>query len=117
MPIGGYTARVTFGQGRHPQWEWSREEGTTQTSVPAAVRQEHAGELKELKRSVAEVEKVLAAQRDRLERLLPGDRCWRFGTWRARYLGHPLIAPLARLLGELDERSDESGGGVKGEPP
>jgi hypothetical protein len=48
--------------------------------------------------SAAEVEETIKAQRLRLERIYLADRVWPFEVWRERYLEHPLVAPLARLL-------------------
>ena len=41
---------------------------------------------------------MLAAQRDRLERLPLTERRWPLAVWRARYLDHPLVGLLARRL-------------------
>jgi Domain of unknown function (DUF4132) len=50
---------------------------------------------------------MLVAQRDRLELLPLGGRVWPAGTWRERYLDHPLLGPLARRL--IWRISDEGG--------
>ncbi len=77
---------------------WFKADGTPQKSVPTAVKSAHADELKELKTDVQELEKMLSAQRDRLEGLYLQNRAWRYECWRERYLDHPLVGTLARRL-------------------
>lgn len=80
------------------QLNWFKADGTPQKSVPAAVKSSHADELKELKTDVQELEKMLSAQRDRLEGLYLQNRSWNYDNWRERYLDHPLVGTLARRL-------------------
>ena len=77
---------------------WQTGAGKTVKSAPAAVRDRHAEQLKEFKAAVKDVEKMLSAQSERLDRQLLGDRTWRFDAWRERFLDHPLVGVLARRL-------------------
>ncbi len=96
--FGDHTAEVVFPAGGAPAWSWLRAGGRGQKSVPAAVRDAHAAELAELKGAVKDVQAMLPAQRERLERLYLEGRTLRFADWRARYLDHPLVGQLARRL-------------------
>ncbi|MER5639181.1 DUF4132 domain-containing protein [Kitasatospora sp. NPDC002227] len=77
---------------------WYNESGRQVKAAPASVRREHAEEFKEFKASVQEIEKMLAAQSDRLERQYLARRSWVYGPWRERLLDHPLVGTLARRL-------------------
>jgi predicted DNA-binding WGR domain protein len=77
---------------------WLKADGKPQKSMPAAVQQNFAEELKELKAAVKDIDKMLSAQRDRLDGLYLQQRSWPLAVWRARYLDHPLVGVLARRL-------------------
>jgi hypothetical protein len=96
--FGDHTAEVVFPAGGAPVWSWLRADGRAQKSVPAAVRDAHAAELAGLKGAVKDVQAMLPAQRERLERLYLEGRTIRYADWRARYLDHPLVGQLARRL-------------------
>jgi hypothetical protein len=96
--IDGYIAEITIVGTQQVQWCWLTPDGTAQKSVPAPVKAQHAGELKALKRTVGEMQQMLAAQRERLERLFLLDRSWPLAVWRERYLDHPLLAQMCRRL-------------------
>lgn len=55
-------------------------------------------EFAALKRDVSELRMLVATERARLEDLLVEDRTWDLGTWRARYLEHPVTGRLASGL-------------------
>ncbi|WP_328300423.1 DUF4132 domain-containing protein [Streptomyces sp. NBC_00435] len=110
VPAYGLTevgrAEVPFGQAaallevRGPKTvlSWRNAAGKAVKGVPAAVRQDHADELKELKAAVKDIDKMLAAQAERLDRQFLARRTWTYGAWRERYLDHPLVGTLARRL-------------------
>ncbi|MEV4758513.1 DUF4132 domain-containing protein [Micromonospora sp. NPDC049559] len=77
---------------------WRNSAGKTVKSVPASVRSEHAERLAEFKAAGKDVEKMLSAQAERLDRQFLAQRVWPFAAWRARYLDHPLVGTLARRL-------------------
>ena len=77
---------------------WVRPDGKRQKSVPKAVKEHHAEELKELKAAARDIQKMLPAQRDRIEKLYLEQKSWAFPIWRERYLDHPLVGTLARRL-------------------
>ncbi|MGW6904539.1 DUF4132 domain-containing protein [Streptomyces sp. NPDC054940] len=77
---------------------WCNANGKAVKSVPAAVRRDHADELKELKGAVKDIDKMLTAQSERLDRQFLARRTWPYAAWRERYLDHPLVGTLARRL-------------------
>ncbi|MGW2255709.1 DUF4132 domain-containing protein [Kitasatospora sp. NPDC001660] len=85
-------------EGSRIRQTWYNEAGRAVKTPPAAVRREHADQLKEFKASVKDLEKMLAAQSERLDRQFLARRSWRYGPWRQRLLDHPLVGTLARRL-------------------
>jgi uncharacterized protein DUF4132 len=77
---------------------WIKPDGKRQKSVPKAVKEHSAEDLKEIKASAADLRKMLPAQRDRIENLYLEQRSWTYQAWRERYLDHPLVGTLARRL-------------------
>ncbi|MEM9251347.1 MAG: DUF4132 domain-containing protein [Planctomycetota bacterium] len=77
---------------------WRNAKGKASKSVPAAVKRDHAEDLKELKASIKDIQKMLPAQRDRIDALFLERKTWAMPTWRERYLDHPLVGTLARRM-------------------
>ncbi|MGI5457287.1 DUF4132 domain-containing protein [Streptomyces sp. CA-249302] len=77
---------------------WRNAAGKAVKSVPAAVKRDHADELKELKAAAKDIDKMLSAQSERLDRQFLARRTWPYAAWRERYLDHPLVGTLARRL-------------------
>ncbi|MDI5973839.1 DUF4132 domain-containing protein [Streptomyces sp. SL13] len=110
VPVHGLTgvgrARLTFGDstaevrvdGGRAVVGWRNAAGRAVKSVPAAVRRDFAEELKELKAAAKDIDKMLAAQSERLDRQFLARRVWPYAVWRERYLDHPLTGTLARRL-------------------
>lgn len=96
--VGDYVAelRVTPALGCELRFVDSR--GKRLKSVPAAIREQHTGELASLRQVAKDIKTMAVAQRLRLERLLLADRAWPIEAWRARYLNHALVGQLARRL-------------------
>ncbi|MEU9785022.1 DUF4132 domain-containing protein [Streptomyces phaeochromogenes] len=84
---------------------WRNAAGKEVKSVPAAVKRDYAEELKELKAAAKDIDKMLSAQAERLDRQFLARRTWAYDAWRERYLDHPLVGTLARrLLWTVDGR-------------
>ncbi|PRY43920.1 DUF4132 domain-containing protein [Umezawaea tangerina] len=77
---------------------WRSAAGKPVKSPPASVKRDHAEELKALKATVKDVDKMLTAQVERLDRQFLAQRRWPFTVWRERYLDHPLVGTIARRL-------------------
>ncbi|WP_216897020.1 DUF4132 domain-containing protein [Nocardia alni] len=67
-------------------------------SVPAEVKRDHADELKELTAAVKDIDKMLTAQIERLDRQFLQRRTWDYPSWREYYIDHPLVGTIARRL-------------------
>lgn len=96
--LGPFTAEIEIVAGDEVELHWKNAAGKVHKSVPAEIRRDHPGPLKELNRTVKDIRRMLPAQRVRLERLLMGRRQWSLEDWRHRYADHPLIAHLSRRL-------------------
>ncbi len=100
--LGEFTAEIRVGGNTkgatHAEIAFVSAGGKRLKSVPAAVKRDHAEELKELKAALKDIQKMLPAQRDRLDALFVADRTWSYGAWRERYLHHPLVGVLARRM-------------------
>ncbi|MFE3034620.1 DUF4132 domain-containing protein [Streptomyces canus] len=94
----GEATAVLEVQGTKAVLTWRNASGRPVRTVPAAVRRDHAEELKELKAAVKDIDRMLSAQSERLDRQFLADRTWSYATWRERYLDHPLVGTLARRL-------------------
>ncbi|AJP00246.1 hypothetical protein TU94_00425 [Streptomyces cyaneogriseus subsp. noncyanogenus] len=95
--LGDVTALLEI-QGAKAVLRWRSATGKEVKSVPAAVRRDHPEELKELKAAVKDIDKMLGAQAERLDRQFLARRTWSYAAWRERYLDHPLVGSLARRL-------------------
>ncbi len=95
--FGDVTALLAI-QGSKSVLSWHNAAGKAVKAVPAAVRREYAEELKELKVAAKDIDKMLTAQSERLDRQFLARRTWSYATWRERYLDHPLVGTLARRL-------------------
>jgi Domain of unknown function (DUF4132) len=96
--LGEFTAELVVTGTSTAELRWIKPDGGRQKSVPKAVKENHAEELKEFKAAAKDVQKMLPAQRDRTENLYLEQKSWTFPLWRERYLDHPLVGTLARRL-------------------
>jgi hypothetical protein len=94
--FGDYQAELTV-DGSSAALHWLKQDRPIK-SVPAAVKKEHAAELKELQTAVKDINAMLPAQRERLDTLFLSRKSWSLAVWRERYLDHPLIGTIARRL-------------------
>ncbi|MFD8225450.1 DUF4132 domain-containing protein [Streptomyces massasporeus] len=103
--LGEATALLDI-RGPRALLSWRNAAGKPVKSVPAAVKRDHPDELKDLKSAVKDIDKMLSAQSERLDRQFLARRTWPYATWRERYLDHPLVGTLARrLLWTIDGRT------------
>jgi len=96
--VGGFTAKLRVTGTNTTELTWVGPSGKEQKSVPAAVKKDHAEDLKELQTAAKDIQKMLPAQRERLDSLYLQRRSWPLKAWRERYLDHPLVGTLARRL-------------------
>jgi hypothetical protein len=91
---------------------WIKPDGKRQKSVPNAVKEHNAEDLKEIKAAATDLRKMLPAQRDRIENLYLEQKSWTYQTWRQRYLDHPVVGTLARRLIWKFTNDERTGAGV-----
>lgn len=96
--LGEFTAELTVTGTSSTELKWIKPDGKPQKSVPKAVKDGFADEFNELKAAAKDIQKMLPAQRDRLDRLFLDQKTWAYTTWAERYLDHPLVGILARRL-------------------
>ncbi|WP_328915669.1 MULTISPECIES: DUF4132 domain-containing protein [unclassified Streptomyces] len=77
---------------------WRNAAGKEVKGVPAAVKRDHPEEVAELKAAAKDIDRMLSAQAERLDRQFLARRSWPYAAWRERYLDHPLVGTLARRL-------------------
>lgn len=94
----GEATAVLEVQGTKTVLTWINASGKPVRGVPAAVRRDHAEEVKDLKAAAKDIDRMLSAQSERLDRQFLADRTWSYAVWRERYLDHPLVGTLARRL-------------------
>lgn len=110
--LGDFTAEYCLAGPHAMELLWRKADGKLQKSIPAEVKEKFPDELKALKRTLQDIEKMLPAQRQRLERLLISDREWEYDKWRERYLDHPLMAHFSRRLIWQFRQDTEQGAGI-----
>jgi len=69
-----------------------------QQSVPAVVKEKFAADWKDFQTAAKDIQRMLPAQRERIDNLFREQKSWLLAKWRERYLDHPLVGVLARRL-------------------
>lgn len=101
--IGDVTAVIEVAPDCNVDLMWCKTSGKLQKTLPASIKDEHAAEIKELKKLVADIRSTLQAHTSRIEKLFLRPQPWSYGEWRARYLDHPLLQHITRkLIWQLD---------------
>jgi hypothetical protein len=96
--FANYFAELSVIDSRDVELNWYQNDGKALKSVPTEVKQNHQSNLKQLQKQAREIQKMLTAQRIRVERLLMAEREWSLEAWRQRYFEHALLSPIARRL-------------------
>jgi hypothetical protein len=96
--IGQFTVELAVIKAAATELRWIRPDGRHQKSAPAEAQKEHAEDIKELKSAAKDIERMLPAQRDRMDGLFLERKSWPSRTWCERYLNHPLVGTLARRI-------------------
>jgi hypothetical protein len=95
--FGTHSAQILI-NGSDVSLQWFDATGKELKSVPARVKQDHADEVKAIKKTFGDVEKLIATIRHRIESSLMQQRSWKFKDLKERYLYHPIAATVARRL-------------------
>ena len=96
--FGASQAVIQIEANRKAIWQWTNEKGKQQKSVPTAVKNAFPEELKSLKKTVKEIDKLMPSLRHRVECLFQRQRTWCMTEFRKRFLDHPLVGVIARKL-------------------
>jgi len=95
--LGGHRVEIAIDRLK-PELRFFKENGKSAKSAPAALKRDHAEDLKELKVAMKDIGAMLPAQRDRIDAMFLQNKSWPYSTWRERYLDHPLVGVIARRL-------------------
>jgi hypothetical protein len=72
--------------------------GKPAKSPPAKLKQDHASDLKAIKRTAADMQEMLMAQRLRIEQFFFNERKMGYAHWSEHLIGHPLLGAIAKRL-------------------
>ena len=92
-----YTAVYTINRLNDTFLHWEKD-GKPQKSVPAAVKENHAAGLKQLKTVIKEIDTLLPIYKDRIEQSYLKRKSWNYDQWKTNYLDHPLMGILGKKL-------------------
>ncbi|OZI06842.1 hypothetical protein BWI93_17750 [Siphonobacter sp. BAB-5385] len=93
-----YQATLTITGVGKSEITWLLPDGTTQQSVPAAIKDQHLSQLTQFKALQKQINQMHASQRGRLDQLFRAQCSWAFPAFRKYYLDHGLLSWLSRRL-------------------
>jgi hypothetical protein len=96
--LGDHQAVVVIEDPMTVRLTYSTAGGRALRTAPAALRESHAGEIKDLKAFLKEVRGTLAGERARIEGLMSAERIWSYGEWARHYWRHPIVGVITRGL-------------------
>ena len=96
--VGDYQAEIAINGARSAELLWTDAKGKTLNSVPVVVKRDFADDLKTLKKTATDIEKILPSIRSRIESSLLQNHHWNYKAWRERYLDHLICGAFARRL-------------------
>lgn len=96
--LGGHRVRVAIEGAATVRLSFTRPDGQTSRTAPAAVKDGFPDELQELKALAKEVRGTLSGERARVEALMSAGREWPYDEWCRYYRDHPVTGTLVRGL-------------------
>jgi Domain of unknown function (DUF4132) len=106
--FGDYKAILQItGIGRS-EIQWFKPGGQIQKSVPSVVKSKFVSKWQKLKDTSNQIDLIVTAQRDRLDRMLKAERKLSFDHFRDFYLQHGLMGFLATKLIWVMEQGDSN---------
>jgi hypothetical protein len=96
--FGEYSAKLSIIAIGKTEIKWSKRDGSSLKTEPSVVKKDFANDLKELKNANVQIQKMLSAQRDRLDRTLIQDRTWTWQNFNQYYVEHGLMSYLSDSL-------------------
>ncbi|MGB0774783.1 MAG: DUF4132 domain-containing protein [Akkermansiaceae bacterium] len=105
IPAADFTALLEIISSNKVAITWrNTETGKVQKSVPAKVREQAPDELKEIRATAKDVQKMIPVVQERLDGMYLEKREWDLTTWKTRYLHHPIVGWVSkRLIWNLTE--------------
>jgi hypothetical protein len=97
VTLGSHIAEMEI-RGGKVVIHWSDRTGKRLKKPPVEARKQHAQQLAGLKADAKSIEKLISAQRHRLENLMGVPHSWPFAQFKRWYLDHPIVGDLARRL-------------------
>jgi len=105
--FGDFTAEATISANRKHQLVWRRQDGKVQKTIPTVVKASFGEQVKQLKKRLRDIDKLMPSLRHRIEYLFLNERVWSLDDFRKRFLDHPLVGVVARQLIWNAEQSGE----------
>ncbi|WP_251096368.1 DUF4132 domain-containing protein [Streptomyces sp. Caat 7-52] len=96
--VGEHRVRVAIEEAATVRLTYTRPDGTTTRTAPAALKDGFPDQLRELKALAKEVRATLSGERARVEALLSTRREWPYDEWCRHYRDHPVTGTLVRGL-------------------
>ncbi|WP_185711649.1 DUF4132 domain-containing protein [Conchiformibius steedae] len=94
----GHSCRLQITGVGKSSLEWFKADGSPQKTVPAAVKEQHAEQLKALKLQQKNLNMTLTTQRDRLDRMMRSEQRMVWDYFQEYYWHHGVMGWLARGL-------------------
>ncbi|GGJ68229.1 DUF4132 domain-containing protein [Streptomyces brasiliensis] len=108
--LGGHRVRVAIEDAATVRLTFTRPDGGTSRTAPAAVKEGFPDELRELKDLAQAVRGTLSGERARVEALMSAGREWPYDEWCRYYRDHPVTGVLVRgLIWEFRSVGDADG--------
>ncbi|MGW5058558.1 DUF4132 domain-containing protein [Streptomyces sp. NPDC004096] len=108
--VGGHRVRVAIEGAGTVRLTFSRPDGGTSRTVPAAVKDGFPDELRKLRALAKEIRGTLSGERARVEALMSAGREWPYEEWCRYYRDHPVTGTLVRgLIWEFQNAEDTDG--------
>lgn len=99
LTFGEYQLKVYI-VGRKVSTQWIKPDGNVMKSVPSTVKKSASltNKLKEIRKELKEIQKVYAAQKQRIDNQFILDRTWDMASFQKYYLHHGLVCPITSKL-------------------
>jgi hypothetical protein len=96
--FGDFTAELNVSNSNSVSVTWSNSDGKLLRAAPQIVKEKFAADWKDFQTAVKDIQRMLPAQRERIDGLFLQQKSWPLPIWRERYLNHPLVGTLARRI-------------------
>ncbi|MBE9661529.1 DUF4132 domain-containing protein [Mucilaginibacter myungsuensis] len=106
LPFIDYTAQIVLEHNGKVTLSWLKKDGSVQKSDPAAVKEQQAKELKELKADIKAIETAYATQRERLDRSFRAERQMSWEHFNNCFHQHGLLSQISRRMIWRFEKDD-----------